>query len=308
MNHFHQIIDEVKKAVNGKDRAVIMTLLALLAGGNVLIEDIPGVGKTTMAVAFSKALGLRYGRVQFTPDTLPSDITGFASYNKDTGKFTFHPGAVFCNLFLADELNRTSSRTQSALLEAMEERSVTVEGKTYPLESPFSVIATQNPVGASGTQLLPDSQTDRFMIRISMGYPDAEAERQMLLNRAAANPLDSIGNIVTAQEFLTMQRQVREIYTDPDVAAYLVALVRATRETPLIARGASPRATLSLAAMSKAAAFASGRDYVVPKDAHNVYLDTLAHRVILSAEATSRRMTAADALQAVLKGVKPPRV
>lgn len=308
MNHFHQIIDEVKKAVNGKDRAVIMTLLALLAGGNVLIEDIPGVGKTTMAVAFSKALGLRYGRVQFTPDTLPSDITGFASYNKDTGKFTFHPGAVFCNLFLADELNRTSSRTQSALLEAMEERSVTVEGKTYPLESPFSVIATQNPVGASGTQLLPDSQTDRFMIRISMGYPDAEAERQMLLNRAAANPLDSIGNIVTAQEFLTMQRQVREVYTDPDVAAYLVALVRATRETPLIARGASPRATLSLAAMSKAAAFASGRDYVVPKDAHNVYLDTLAHRVILSAEATSRRMTAADALQAVLKGIKPPRV
>lgn len=308
MNHFHQIINEVKKAVNGKDRAVIMTLLAMLANGNILIEDIPGVGKTTMAVAFSKALGLRYGRVQFTPDTLPSDITGFASYHKDTGKFTFHPGAVFCNLFLADELNRTSSRTQSALLEAMEEHAVTVEGKTYPLERPFSVIATQNPTGASGTQLLPDSQTDRFMIRISMGYPDEEAETQMLLSRASENPLDTIENIVTADEFLAMQQQVREVYVDKDVAAYLVAVVRATRESPLISRGASPRATLALSAMARAAAYASGRDYVIPKDIHNVYIDTLAHRIILSAEAVSRGMTAEGALQSVLGSVKSPRV
>ena len=184
MEEFNRITQEVKKAVNGKDRTIIITLLALLANGNILIEDIPGVDKTTMAIAFSKALGLNYGRVQFSPDTLPSDITGFAVYDKVTGKMRFNKGAVFCNLFLADELNRTSSRTQAALLEAMEERQVTVEGVTYPLEQPFSVIATQNPVGASGTQLLPDSQTDRFMVRLSMGYPQEDAELAMLMNRS----------------------------------------------------------------------------------------------------------------------------
>ena len=192
MNNFQLIVNEVKKAVNGKDRAIVTSLLAILANGNILIEDIPGVGKTTMAVAFSKALGLKYNRVQFTPDTLPSDITGFAVYNKDSGKITFNKGAIFCNLFLADELNRTSSRTQAALLEAMEERQVTVDGQSYPLEKPFSVIATQNPVGASGTQLLPDSQTDRFTVKISMGYPSFDAECQMLINRIQQNPLDNV--------------------------------------------------------------------------------------------------------------------
>ena len=212
MNKFQLITNEVKKVINGKDRAVVTTLLALLTGGNILIEDIPGVGKTTMAVAFSKALGLEYGRVQFTPDTLPSDITGFAVYNKDTGKFTFNKGAVFCNLFLADELNRTSSRTQAALLEAMEERQVTVEGNTFKLEKPFSVIATQNPTGASGTQLLPDSQIDRFTVRLSMGYPDSDAECKMLLNRSGKNPLDSVNCIVSKNEFLEMQSEVQNVF------------------------------------------------------------------------------------------------
>lgn len=266
MNKFQLITNEVKKVINGKDRAVVTTLLALLTGGNILIEDIPGVGKTTMAVAFSKALGLEYGRVQFTPDTLPSDITGFAVYNKDTGKFTFNKGAVFCNLFLADELNRTSSRTQAALLEAMEERQVTVEGNTFKLEKPFSVIATQNPTGASGTQLLPDSQIDRFTVRLSMGYPDSDAECKMLLNRSGKNPLDSVNCIVSKNEFLEMQSEVQNVFVSDDMARYIVSLISASRKHPLLSRGASPRATLSLTDMAKAVAFAEGRDYIVPRE------------------------------------------
>lgn len=308
MEEFNRIINEVKKAVNGKDRAIIMSLLALLAGGNILIEDIPGVGKTTMAIAFSKALGLDYGRVQFSPDTLPSDITGFAVYNKETGKMRFNKGAVFCNLFLADELNRTSSRTQAALLEAMEERQVTVEGITYKLEKPFSVIATQNPVGASGTQLLPDSQTDRFMIRISMGYPQEDAELAMLVNRGKSNPMDSIAPVVSRQGFVWMQEQVNSVFMNPEIAKYIVSLVAATRSNELIARGASPRATLSLAQMAKASAFASNRDYVVPKDISNVFLPTLCHRIILSAAAESRRMDAEKVLTQIMRVVTPPRI
>ena len=208
MNEFKSVLNEVRKVINGKDREIIITMLALLANGNILIEDIPGVGKTTMALAFSKALGLKYGRIQFTPDTLPSDITGFSSFNKESGKMHFNKGAIFCNLFLADELNRTSSRTQAALLEAMEERQVTVDGHSYQLENPFSVIATQNPVGASGTQLLPDSQTDRFTVRISMGYPNFEAECQMLINRSRQNPLYKVKQAVTVEELINMQNKV----------------------------------------------------------------------------------------------------
>lgn len=308
MNNFQKIVNEVKKAVNGKDRAIITTLLAILANGNILIEDIPGVGKTTMALAFSKALSLDYGRVQFTPDTLPSDITGFAVYNKENGKITFNKGAIFCNLFLADELNRTSSRTQAALLEAMEEQQVTIEGRSYPLEKPFSVIATQNPVGASGTQLLPDSQTDRFMVRISMGYPDADAECKMLLNRSHGNPLDSIERVVTKAELIEMQKAVKDVFVKKELAEYIVSLVSATRSNTLISRGASPRATLSLTDMAKAAAYASNKDYVVPQDVQNVFINTLSHRIILSSEAVSRHLTAEQVLKNILSKVKPPRI
>ncbi len=308
MNYFNEITKEVKKAVNGKDRAIVTTLLAILANGNILIEDIPGVGKTTMAVAFSKALGLEYKRVQFTPDTLPSDITGFTVFNKETNTLTFNKGAIFCNLFLADELNRTSSRTQSALLEAMEENQVTVEGKSYKLEKPFSVIATQNPTGASGTQLLPDSQVDRFMIRISMGYPDANAECKMLLNRSNSNPLDSIDEIVTKEQLAQMQSKVKEVYVSKDMANYIVSLISATRSNSLISRGASPRATLALTDMAKAVAFAEGRDYVVPKDIHNIFLPVLSHRIILSSEAVSRRFSAERVLKDILSRVKMPRI
>lgn len=308
MEEFNRIIREVKKAVSGKDRPIIITLIALLANGNILIEDIPGVGKTTMAIAFSKALGLNYGRVQFSPDTLPSDITGFAVYDKETGKMRFNKGAVFCNLFLADELNRTSSRTQAALLEAMEEHQVTVEGVSYPLENPFSVIATQNPVGASGTQLLPDSQTDRFMVKISMGYPAEEAELEMLFNRGGVNPLDNIFPVVNRQTFAAMQKSVNRVFMNPEIAKYIVSLVSATRNNEYILRGASPRATLSLSQMAKAAAYASNRDYVVPQDVTNVFFPTLCHRIILSPAAEIKQMTPEQVLNSLLHFIKPPRI
>lgn len=308
MNTIQSIINEVKKAIKGKDRAVVTALLAILANGNILIEDIPGVGKTTMAVAFSKALGLDYKRVQFTPDTLPSDITGFSVYNKESGRFTFNKGAVFCNLFLADELNRASSRTQSALLEAMEEQQVTIEGKSYKLERPFSVIATQNPVGASGTQLLPDSQVDRFTVRITMGYPDRESERRMLLERSRRNPLDDIECIVSKEQLVAMQNSVKAVFMSDEVAQYIVDIVSMTRNSSLIQRGASPRATLSLADMTKAAAYAEGRDYVVPQDINKVIVSTLGHRLVLSSESLSKQLDSVQVIKTVLSKVKAPRI
>jgi MoxR-like ATPase len=308
MNEFKKVLNEIRKVINGKDREIIITMLALLANGNILIEDIPGVGKTTLVLAFSKALGLKYGRIQFTPDTLPSDITGFSSFNKESGKMHFNKGAIFCNLFLADELNRTSSRTQAALLEAMEERQVTVDGHSYALEKPFSVIATQNPVGASGTQLLPDSQTDRFTVRISMGYPDFDAECQMLLNRSKQNPLDNVKQVITVDELIDMQNKVKEVFVSEDMAKYIVMLVTATRQSSLFSRGASPRATLSLKDMAKAAAFADGRDYIVPRDIQNIFVRTISHRVILSSESTAKRINTDSALKEILRTTRQPKI
>lgn len=308
MNEFKKVLNEIRKVINGKDREIIITMLALLANGNILIEDIPGVGKTTLVLAFSKALGLKYGRIQFTPDTLPSDITGFSSFNKESGKMHFNKGAIFCNLFLADELNRTSSRTQAALLEAMEERQVTVDGHSYALEKPFSVIATQNPVGASGTQLLPDSQTDRFTVRISMGYPDFDAECQMLLNRSKQNPLDNVKQVITVDELIDMQNKVKEVFVSEDMAKYIVMLVTSTRQSSLFSRGASPRATLSLKDMAKAAAFADGRDYIVPRDIQNIFVRTISHRVILSSESTAKRINTDSALKEILRTTRQPKI
>lgn len=308
MNEFKKVLNEIRKVINGKDREIIITMLALLANGNILIEDIPGVGKTTLVLAFSKALGLKYGRIQFTPDTLPSDITGFSSFNKESGKMHFNKGAIFCNLFLADELNRTSSRTQAALLEAMEERQVTVDGHSYALEKPFSVIATQNPVGASGTQLLPDSQTDRFTVRISMGYPDFDAECQMLLNRSKQNPLDNVKQVITVDELIDIQSKVKEVFVSEDMAKYIVMLVTATRQSSLFSRGASPRATLSHKDMAKAAAFADGRDYIVPRDIQNIFVRTISHRVILSSESTAKRINTDSALKEILRTTRQPKI
>ena len=288
MGSVSQIIGEVKKVIVGKDRTLLWVLTTILARGHILLEDIPGVGKTTMALAFSKALGLSYSRVQFTPDVLPSDITGYSIYQKETGAMVYQPGAVLTNVFLADELNRATSRTQSALLEAMEEGQVTVDGQTHLLPQPFLVIATQNPTGASGTQLLPDSQMDRFTIRLSIGYPTPQDERELVLGRQQGNPLDQVRQVATRQELVALQNQADSVYVKPEVVDYMVALVGATRTDPMILRGASPRATLSMASMAKAVAMLKGRDYVTPEDVKTVFIDTISHRLLLAPEAEAR--------------------
>lgn len=308
MNQASKIISEVKKAVCGKDQVLLWVMTVILARGHILLEDIPGVGKTTMALAFSRALGLDYGRVQFTPDVLPSDITGYCVYEKTTGQMRYQPGAILCNLFLADELNRATSRTQSALLEAMEEGQVTVDGVSHPIPQPFLVIATQNPTGASGTQLLPDSQMDRFMVRLSIGYPSAADEREMVLSRQGRNPLDEIRQVVTREELLTMQEEAAAVYMKAELVDYAVSLVSATRRHPMIERGASPRATLAVTAMAKAVAYVQKRDFVVPKDIQTVYSATLSHRLLLSAEAEARGITASELLAEILKKTDAPKL
>lgn len=279
------ILAQVRRAVVGKDEVLARVLLAILAGGHILLEDIPGVGKTTMALAFSRALGLDYNRVQFTPDVMPSDITGFTLYNKEAGRMEYQPGAVLCNLFLADELNRATSRTQSALLEAMEEGQVTVDGVSHPVPRPFLVIATQNPAGASGTQPLPDSQMDRFMVRLSLGYPAPADEMDMVRRRQGGNPLDSVEQVVDREGLLALREKAGAVYLSDEVLDYIVRLVGATREHPMILQGASPRATLALAAMAKAAALVRGRDYVNPEDVELVFPDVVPHRLLLSPRA-----------------------
>lgn len=307
-NSLSQIIKEVRKAVVGKDRVLWLVLTTILARGHILLEDVPGVGKTTMAVAFSRALGLDYGRVQFTPDVMPSDITGYSIYNKETGKMTYQRGAILCNLFLADELNRATSRTQSALLEAMEEGHVTVDGVSHRVPDPFIVIATQNPTGAAGTQLLPDSQTDRFAVRLSIGYPSPGSERAMVQNRQSGVSLGSVERVTNAKQLAELQDMAASVFIQPSIIDYIVALVNVTRGNPLLERGASPRATLSLADMAKAIAFVQGRDYVIPKDVQNVLHDTLSHRLLLSSQAQSRGATEKSVLDDVLMTVKAPGV
>ena len=308
MGSVSQIIGEVKKVIVGKDRTLLWVLTTILARGHILLEDIPGVGKTTMALAFSKALGLSYSRVQLTPDVLPSDIPGYSIYQKATGAMVYQPGAVLTNVFLADELNRATSRTQSALLEAMEEGQVTVDGQTHLLPQPFLVIATQNPTGASGTQLLPDSQMDRFTIRLSIGYPTPQDERELVLGRQQGNPLDQVRQVATRQELIALQNQADSVYVKPEVVDYMVALVGATRTDPMILRGASPRATLSMASMAKAVAMLKGRDYVTPEDVKTVFIDTISHRLLLAPEAEARDISAGKLLQEILRKTAAPKL
>ena len=302
-----KILYEVKKAVSGKDDVLFLCLAAILSGGHILIEDIPGVGKTTIALAFSKAMSLDYGRVQFNPDVLPSDITGFSVYKKDTGSFEFTPGAVFSNLFLADELNRATSRTQSALLEAMGEGQVTVDGITHPLPAPFIVIATQNPTGAAGTQFLPDSEVDRFSIRLTIGYPSLEAERELLKRRQGTNPLSDVKPVVSRDTILLMQNAVSNVFVHQDVSNYIISLVRATREHENVIRGASPRATLSLTSLSKAVAFLYGRDFVAPSDVRKVLIPAVAHR-ILPEHVEDRIKEGRKIVESVFERIPAPKV
>lgn len=295
------ILEQVKKAVVGKDEVLAKVLLAILARGHILLEDIPGVGKTTMALAFSKALALQYNRVQFTPDVMPSDITGFSLFNKLSGKMEYQPGAVLCNLFLADELNRATSRTQSALLEAMEEGQVTVDGTAHPVPQPFLVIATQNPAGASGTQLLPDSQLDRFMVRLSIGYPTASDEADMVRRKQSGNPLERVEQVLDLDGLNALRAQADAVHVSDPVLDYIVRLVGATREHPMLLQGASPRATLAVTAMAKAAALVLGRDYVNPEDVRTVFSDVVSHRLIRSprAQQDGRCDPAGDVLKVV---------
>ena len=303
-----QLINQVRQVVVGKDAVLLWVLAAMLAGGHILLEDIPGVGKTTMALAFSKVMGLKCSRVQFTPDVLPSDVTGYSILDQAAGKMVYQPGAVLCNLFLADELNRATSRTQSALLEAMEEGQVTVDGTSHPIPKPFTVIATQNPAGASGTQLLPDSQMDRFMVRLSLGYPSRKDEMNMVLSRQKGNPLAALTPLFTADQVAYLLSLVAQTYVGEPVVAYIIDLIDATRHKDDILRGASPRATLALTAMAKAIAQLRGRDYVIPADVKEVFVTTIAHRLILSPKAEGRNATPEDILRQILEQVHAPKL
>ena len=303
-----QIISQVRKAVVGKDTVLLWVLAAILAKGHILLEDIPGVGKTTMALAFSRVLDLNYSRMQFTPDVLPSDVTGYTIPDPGSGQLHYKPGAVLCNLFLADELNRATSRTQSALLEAMEEGQVTVDGITHALPQPFTVIATQNPTGAAGTQLLPDSQMDRFMVRLSLGYPTPRDEMAMVMNRQSGNPLHSLQPLMTRQQLTELQEYVEETFVNEAVVQYIISLITATRQHDLILQGASPRATLAVTAMAKSIARLRGRDYVVPADVREVFVHTVAHRLILSPRAEAQSLSATQILRLILERTDAPKL
>lgn len=303
-----QILSQVRQAVVGKDAVLLRVLAAILAKGHILLEDVPGVGKTTMALAFSRVLDLEYNRVQFTPDVLPSDVTGYSIPDRQTGEMHYQKGAILCNLFLADELNRATSRTQSALLEAMEEGQVTVDGVSHPLPQPFIVIATQNPTGAAGTQMLPDSQMDRFAIRLSLGYPSPKDEIAMVMNRQSGNPVKSLRPLMSRSELAAMQDEVENTYVHAAVVKYIVDLITATRNSEDILRGASPRATLAVTAMAKAAAQLRGRDYVVPSDVREVFQWTTAHRLLLSSKAEGEDRTAEDILKDIVEHTPAPKV
>ncbi len=301
-----QIINEVKKVINGKDEIISKVLMAFIAQGHVLMEDIPGVGKTTLVLAFSKAMGLDYKRVQCTPDIIPSDIVGFSVYNKNTGALEFKPGAIMCNLFLADEINRTSSKTQSALLEVMQEGNVTVDGMSYPVPKPFAVIATQNPIGFAGTQSLPEAQLDRFIIRLQMGYPDSDSLVDILKNRQNTNPLEQVQQVITREDLLQMQTEANNIYMKDEMLSYITRLSEATHDHEFIRLGISPRGSLALYSMAKAHAYCSGRDYVIPEDIMDVFQDVCAHRILLNSKARINNITAADLLDKILKETPAP--
>lgn len=276
-----QMLLEVRKAVNGKDARICKVLLAILAGGHILLEDIPGVGKTTLALALSRTLSLTTKRIQFTPDVLPSDVTGFTLFDKSTNSFVFKEGAAFCNLLLADEINRTSSKTQSALLELMEEGGITVDGITHPLPKPHIVIATQNPITCVGTQKLPESQLDRFLIRLTLGYPNESSEIALLMARQGHNPLNDIRPVADSRILEQMRRDVEHVYVSESIYRYIVDLANATRNHPRVRLGISPRGSLALMQMAKACAYAQGRDYLLPDDVIFVCADVFCHRLIL---------------------------
>lgn len=301
-----QVLEQVNGVILGKSEEIKEIMTTFLANGHVLLEDIPGVGKTTLAVAFSRAMQLDYKRVQFTPDVLPSDLTGFSMYRREEEKFVYQPGNVFCNLFLADEINRISPKTQSALLEVMEERKVTVDGVTREVPAPFLVIATQNPVGAAGTQYLPEAQMDRFMVSMSLGYPDYDRELSMAKDIALEEKYHQIRPVLSKEMLLAVQKEIYDIYMKDELYDYLLRLVRATRSHPGIKRGASPRATIALAKMAKATAWMNGRDYVTPGDVRGQFPYVVPHRILLSETAAMEGKRREQILREIMENVEIP--
>lgn len=299
---------EVAKVVIGKDTIIHRILTAILAGGHILIEDVPGVGKTTLALAFSRAMNLSYKRMQFTPDVMPSDVVGYSIPDKATGRTVYVEGSVMCNLFLADEINRTSSKTQSALLEVMEEGSVTVDGVTRRVPQPFVVIATQNPVGSAGTQMLPDSQLDRFMIRTSMGYPEFDAEVTMLRDRRGVNPLDGVECVLDRPMLMRLMQEAERVFVHDALYSYITRLAQATRTHEALSLGMSPRGSLALTNMAKANAYLEGRNYVLPEDVAAVFQSVAAHRVMLTPMARVNHVDADNLMGEILRKVPAPRL
>ncbi|MCQ2476969.1 MAG: MoxR family ATPase [Clostridia bacterium] len=303
------VLDEIKKVIKGKDEVIAQMLMSFLAQGHILLDDVPGVGKTTLAVTLGKVMGLKYNRIQFTPDVLPSDIVGFSMYNKALNEFCYVPGAINgVNILLGDEINRTSSKTQSALLEAMEERQVTVDGNTYPTEKPFVVIATQNNVGSAGTQMLPYAQLDRFLVKLKLGYPDFESQLEIMKERQGNDYLELISQVVSLEEVLQMQSETMQVFTDDEILRYINRLVFATREDENIELGVSPRGAIAVCGMAKACAYVYGRDYVVPEDVIYVFNMVCSHRIILSQKAKFAGDTPEDVLSAIVDKTELPNM
>ncbi|MDR1069046.1 MAG: MoxR family ATPase [Clostridiales Family XIII bacterium] len=300
------IMNEVGKVIIGKDDVIEKVFMAILSKGHVLIEDVPGVGKTTLAIAFSRALGLDYKRVQFTSDSVPSDIIGFSVLQKDAGDLVYKPGAVMTNLLLADEINRTSSKTQSALLEVMEEGNVTVDGVTHAIPEPFIVLATQNPVGSAGTQMLPASQMDRFMICLKMGYPDHDSQINILKDRHTENPLNAVAEVANRDKILALQQAAAAVHVSDIVYDYITRLAEETRAHEMVALGISPRGALALCLMAKSYAVVRGRDFVVPEDVRAVCADVCAHRLVLSPKARMSERDSAGIIREIVDRIELP--